>query len=78
MDKKIKCVTNVDGNVIIPIEKIVFIDKKASCVFVEGGCRYKLSDEQFNALMRELDFLGDTNTLKKKIRETIDKFRKNK
>lgn len=79
---KIKCVTDINYNNIIPIDKIVLIEPEFKRVYIhknENSIRwYTLSDEQFNALMRELDFLGDTNTLKKKIRETIDKFRKNK
>lgn len=62
MDNKIKCVTNVDGNVIIPIDKIVLIEPEFKRIYIhrnENSLRwFYLSDEEFKSLMSELDFIG--------------------
>lgn len=58
---KIKCVVDVDESVIIPIDKIALIEAENKRVYLLDGFYnhwYELSDEQFDALIRELELIG--------------------
>jgi len=60
--EKIKCVISENGT-IIPIHNISAIAGEHSSHYVWTNCDYdgygyKLSDEQYNALLRELEFIG--------------------
>jgi len=59
---KIRCVISENG-IIIPIHNISAIAGEYSSHYVwtnrdNEGYEYKLSDEQYNALLRELEFIG--------------------
>lgn len=63
MEDKIKCVTSEMG-MIIPIHNISLINvftkhiwSNADAEYANHG--YKLSDEQYEALMKELEIIGD-------------------
>ena len=60
--EKIKCVISENGT-IIPIHNISVISGEHSSHYIWTNCDYdgygyKLSDEQYNALLRELEFIG--------------------
>ena len=60
--EKIKCVVTEDGT-IIPIHNISAIAGEHSSHYVWTNrdiehIGYKLSDEQYNALLRELEYIG--------------------
>lgn len=64
-DKKIKCVVAENG-AIIPIHNIVQISPKncTHCVWtaidvVNDNIGYRISDSQYDALLKELEYIGD-------------------
>lgn len=62
MEGKIKCVISESG-VIIPIHNIVLVDVHTHYIWSNADTNnsdrgHKLSDEQYNALSRELEIIG--------------------
>ena len=62
MEGKIKCVISESG-IIIPIHNISLIDVRTHYIWSNAdadnsNCGHKLSDDQYNALERELEYVG--------------------
>lgn len=62
MEGKIKCVKSVAG-MIIPIHNISLIEVRTHHIWSNGdaetsNCGHKLSDEQYDALSKELEIIG--------------------
>lgn len=63
MEGKIKCVKSENG-IIIPIHNIALINAFTHYIWSNGdaetsNCGHKLSDEQYDALSKELEIIGD-------------------
>lgn len=62
MKSKIKCVIS-ETEMIIPIHNIALIDARTHYIWSNADAEnsnrgHKLSDEQYNALLRELEIIG--------------------
>ena len=63
MENKVKCVISETG-IIIPIHNIALINPYTHCIWSNAVVRsfnlgHKLSDEQYDALLREIEIIED-------------------